>query len=1229
MNNKILLVFAMTFLLIGLVSAGVEFVEDGGEYGKYIIDTWVPDWLGGKGTSEIKLIQNTGQCLIDCSFTLEGVNEQPVNLIDDVKFVNRNGEDVSDNLKEITFYLGKYEEVEKLNYPKPIYSTEEVCVESNLNETNSSNFTENCYYPVVDYETYNVDELVWTEYNGEKVGGYFQLKAEAKKEKISMDWIVEFRGKELNEWEWWNNDWLYKRQINLTANVGNFSYMNISYYPNMNSDFSDIRFLDLTETTEFNYTIQTKSDGNWAVFRINNKGENNFYMYYGNGEASSTSSASNTYFNPKALYYLDGNINEEINNYGGTNSGTVFTDFIINEGGDFTPNGDGTDKITTGYKPPQGSKFTIGLFLKPRSPNGAITGSYSSVSHSRDGLTIRVNGDGDGISAGIESNSAGESRVNYLAGSSMLNKYYYLTFLYDNNNISLYLNGSLVGTQSTSYTNLLHDENLMIGNDRTSGGGLGSSLDGLIDEYYIYEKILTQDQITQLSTQTAPTYTIGEEQFYKGFITIDYVTPPTPENNSNLSVNYIPVEVEINYTNATLDNITYDFYKGGELNQSYFFTNETLFVNHTGCQCDNWAFNVTACYTEQLSGTSNCTTTETRYLIIDSQPPVINITSPLTTYDYLYDNYTLDLNWTVEDEAEHLDSCWYEYNGTNNSVTCNDNTTTFNYIPNVNNLTFYANDTFWNVGSELRSWSVRVLELNRTISSEVIETETQNATIFIKSLEDLEANLDYGGNIYTATKSIIGDNIYKFNTQFDTPIITADENKSIYWNISNGVSINTYNSTQEVKNLILNYSQTYPLMNITIYDEITENIINDTELTLNSDYYIGSGTTNESIYSELIRNGNYSIGTNLETSLFTINDFTYKASGYQPRKYINNFILVNGSITQLSLYLLSNVDGTIQLFNIYEKTNLDSLSGVKLTSYELVGGNPVFRDSTLSDDSGNANLWLNPDELHQIVVTKTGCVSKTISIYPTGVSVQDIELDCGGEIEGPTYNSTEFFKQYNLTASFNPNIREIPYNSSNTTEQIQTFSVNYEDSSCTMTGAELRLINLETGDILGTNTSINCEDTLTITHNITGIDKVKSLLIITKSGADPSYSIIYDLIDINDLAYSGTSISRIISKLTDISDFGLSQNTKTFLAFLIIFLIIGSLSLEGIIKSEGYGLYLLLLGLIFIFSIIGWLYLDLPVTMVNEATQEVINQWAIMLLSSVAIGGIVLSQSSD
>jgi len=58
---------------------------------------------------------------------------------------------------------------------------------------------------------------------------------------------------------WWDNTFLYKKQINFTANVGQFSYLEtIPYSANMNADFSDIRFVDTaTETTELNYTIES------------------------------------------------------------------------------------------------------------------------------------------------------------------------------------------------------------------------------------------------------------------------------------------------------------------------------------------------------------------------------------------------------------------------------------------------------------------------------------------------------------------------------------------------------------------------------------------------------------------------------------------------------------------------------------------------------------------------------------------------------------------------------------------------------------------------------------------------------------------------------------------------------------------------------------------------------------------------------------------------------------
>ena len=116
----------------------------------------------------------------------------------------------------------------------------------------------------------------------------------------------------VNYWDkthssWWNNTFLYKEQINFTANVGQFSYLEtIPYSANMNSDFSDIRFVDTaTETTELNYTIESYTASTSAIVRIYSQGASSVMMYYGNSGATTTSSASDTYFNPVSMYYLD------------------------------------------------------------------------------------------------------------------------------------------------------------------------------------------------------------------------------------------------------------------------------------------------------------------------------------------------------------------------------------------------------------------------------------------------------------------------------------------------------------------------------------------------------------------------------------------------------------------------------------------------------------------------------------------------------------------------------------------------------------------------------------------------------------------------------------------------------------------------------------------------------------------------------------------------------------
>ncbi len=88
-------------------------------------------------------------------------------------------------------------------------------------------------------------------------------------------------------------------------------------------------------------------------------------------------------------------------------------------------------------------------------------------------------------------------------------------------------------------------------------------------------------------------------------------------------------------------------------------------------------------------------TPTTRNILVDTTPPTINVTAPTGTYQILYDNKTLNLNYSIADTTSGLDSCWFIYNNVTTSLNCSLNTTQFNYTKDINNLTVYSNDTFW------------------------------------------------------------------------------------------------------------------------------------------------------------------------------------------------------------------------------------------------------------------------------------------------------------------------------------------------------------------------------------------------------------------------------------------------------------------------------------------------------------------------------------------------------
>jgi len=104
--------------------------------------------------------------------------------------------------------------------------------------------------------------------------------------------------------DWYNNDFSYKKEITISNKIDDYqTFLNISKTSGIyncsghcNDDFSDLRFVNSSETGELPYWIEYYVSGSYAWVWVNNKyNESTIYMYYGNSGASTTSDGDDTF----------------------------------------------------------------------------------------------------------------------------------------------------------------------------------------------------------------------------------------------------------------------------------------------------------------------------------------------------------------------------------------------------------------------------------------------------------------------------------------------------------------------------------------------------------------------------------------------------------------------------------------------------------------------------------------------------------------------------------------------------------------------------------------------------------------------------------------------------------------------------------------------------------------------------------------------------------------------
>ena len=443
----------------------------------------------------------------------------------------------------------------------------------------------------------------------------------------------------------------------------------------------------------------------------------------------------------------------------------------------------------------------------------------------------------------------------------------------------------------------------------------------------------------------------------------------------------------------------------------------------------------------------NSFTTGNNTITVDVQIPNVTITYPLSQVikiPYATNISTVvNINWTVTmNIMSDIDSCWYSINnGINTSINCSDNTTTntFRFSNTPYNITVYAKSKSGLIGSQTVSptFGYYILDIqDRTYNNFTWETQTQSYYLNISydNNYNLTASFVYDGVYYPTIINSIGSDAFT-NATIDVPAVMGNTSvnvtKQFYW-VFNSTIINTTtlvstSSTnmlnQTVGNILFNscdnvYKEIAPTLsvylNISFKDQLSLSRINQSIEQMLTNYYLGSGTTFESMsYNNISALQDYQFCFSVPNYPLTLNtlqiqyDNPYTTPVYFARDVYYTTKPLTNTTTNLILYNMLQNQGSYTSFYMTDLNNVP-LANVKIVMDTIVEGNP-FDLTQFTDSAGVGTFWINPNAFYTVTMTRTGCDSKVLSIRPTQASY-GFQLNCQGNVTTPTgVNSSDNF----------------------------------------------------------------------------------------------------------------------------------------------------------------------------------------------------------------------------
>ena len=456
-------------------------------------------------------------------------------------------------------------------------------------------------------------------------------------------------------------------------------------------------------------------------------------------------------------------------------------------------------------------------------------------------------------------------------------------------------------------------------------------------------------------------------------------------------------DAKLNYNNIKFNLTATEFY---DVKNVSFYLNGTLNETDTSGTSGAYVFSKYLAdgyytwYADTYSSNtaSGVNQSETRNLTIDTTLPAITIAAPNTSYNYLFEGQDLFLNFTATDT--NLDSCLWDYNGTNYSVACSSGVefkTLIDQELDNFNVTVYANDSSGNVKSATRTWTFSFFEGTTTFEGNVTETSNQAFSIDLDTtitVLSISALLSYNGTNYTSDASCTGGSCTVSNL-IDVPLVLSG--KSMVYNFSwvvdifNGTSSTSVTTSTQEQNVSRLYLESCAggsfinqSLNFTTYDEQSLARVSPFSFDGTFDFWIGGGT--------VVRNSSLAVNLTEVTlclhpneTIKTDANINYDSSvstDYTDRfYYLNDFVASNVS-QDIYMYLLNSSASTSFILKVQDESLLP-VTDALIEVHRYYPGTGTFKIVQVSktDDNGKSIGFFQTETVdYKFIIKKNGVI---------------------------------------------------------------------------------------------------------------------------------------------------------------------------------------------------------------------------------------------------------------